>query len=256
MISFGPAGIGPVKDAISNLEKYHELGLKACEIAFTYGIYIKRNEDAIKIGKKAKELGIKLSVHAPYWINLNSLDKKKIEESKKRILNCCKIGTLMGAYRIVFHAGFYGKMSKEETYENIKNRILEMQKEIKKEKYTPKLAPEIMGKVNVFGSIEEISKLVKETKCDCCIDFAHILARYKSYQIKETLSEFKNLKDLHVHFSGIDYGEKGEKNHKKTPEKEFKNLLKNLPKNKQITFINESPFPVKDSILGLSIYRR
>ena len=89
-ISFGPAGIGPVKDAISNLEKYHELGLKACEIAFTYGIYIKEN-DAIKIGKKAEELGIKLSIHAPYWINLNSLDKKMLKKAKKEFLIAAKL---------------------------------------------------------------------------------------------------------------------------------------------------------------------
>jgi deoxyribonuclease IV len=252
----GPAGLGPVKEAISNLEKYHKLGLNACEIAFTYGIYIKEKEDAITIGKKAEELGIKLSIHAPYWINLNSTDKKKVEESKKRILDCCKIGTLMKAYRVVFHAGFYSKMTKEETYENIKKQILEMQKIIKKEKYTPKLAPEIMGKVNVFGSIEEIGKLVKETGCSFCIDFAHILARYKSYSFKETESEFQNEKAWHVHFSGIEYGEKGEKNHKKTPEKELKILLSNLPKNKEIVLINESPSPVEDSIKSLEIYRR
>jgi deoxyribonuclease IV len=256
MINIGPAGLGPVKEAIFNLEKYHKLGLKACEIAFTYGIYIKEREDAIAIGKKAEELGIKLSIHAPYWINLNSLDKKKIEESKKRILDCCKIGTLMKAYRIVFHAGFYSKMTKEETYENIKKQILEMQKTIKQEKYTPKLAPEIMGKVNVFGSIEEIGKLVKETGCSFCIDFAHILARYKSYSFKETLSEFQNEKAWHVHFSGIEYGEKGEKNHKKTPEKELKILLSNLPKNRDIVLINESPSPVEDSVKALEIYRR
>jgi len=254
-IHFGPAGIGPVKDAISNLEMYNKLGLKACEIAFIYSIYIKEN-DAIKIGKKAEELGIRLSIHAPYWINLNSLDKKKVEESKKRILNCCKIGTIMHAHRVVFHAGFYSGMEKEKAYENIKNRILEMQEEIKKEKYTPKLAPEIMGKINVFGSVEEISKLVRETKCSFCIDFAHILARYKSYRIKETLSEFKNEKELHIHFSGIEYGEKGEKNHKKTPEKEWEKLISNLPKSREITIINESPSPIEDSVLGLSIYRR
>ena len=147
-------------------------------------------------------------------------------------------------------------MDKKETYENIKNRILEMQEEIKKEKYTPKLAPEVIGKINVFGSVEEISKLVKETGCSFCIDFAHVLARYKSYRIKETLSEFKDSKELHIHFSGIDYGEKGEKNHKKTDEKEWEKLLSGLPKNREIVIINESPFPVEDSVLGLAIYRR
>ncbi len=254
MIKFGPAGIGKVKEAISNLEMYHKLGLKACEIAFTYGIYIKEKEDAIKIGNKAKELGIKLSIHAPYWINLNSKEKKKIEESKKRILDCCKIGTLMGAHRVVFHPGFYGGMEKGEAYENIKKAILEMKEEIKKESYTPKLAPEVMGKVNVFGTIKEIAKLSEETGCSFCIDFAHVLARYKSYQVKETLSEFKNLGDLHIHFSGIEYGEKGEKNHKETSEKEWRKLLSELPKDKNITIINESPSTIQDSVLGLKIF--
>ena len=256
MISFGPAGLGKVKYAISNLEKYHKLGLRACEVAFTYGIYIHKKEDAIVIGKKAKELGIRLSIHAPYWINLNSAEEKKVEESKKRILNCCEIGEIMSASRVVFHAGFYGKSSKEETYQNIKKGILEMLEILKNKKFKIKLAPEVMGKINVFGSVEEIGRLHKETGCSFCIDFAHILARYKSYRIKETLSEFKDSNKLHIHFSGIEYGEKGEKNHKKTSEKELKELISGLPKNKDITIINESPFPVDDSVLGLEIYRR
>jgi len=257
-IKFGPAGLGGVKEAISNLEEYHKLGFKACEIAFTYGAYIKRKEDALEIGKAAKKLGIKLSIHAHYWINLNSTDKEKIEKSKQRILECCKIGTYLGAEEIVFHPGYYGKMSKEETYENIKKEILEIQKEIKQKKYTVKLAPETTGKINVFGSIEEISNLVKDTKCSFCIDFAHILARYKEYKFKEVLKTFSKQKKIHIHFSGIVYGEKGERHHKKTPEADLKKLISNLLKfsgNKNITIINESPDNVEDSIMGLKIYQ-
>lgn len=253
-IRFGPAGLGGIKEAISNLEEYHKFGLKACEIAFTYGIYIERKEDALEIGKAAKKLGIKLSIHAPYWINLNSKDKEKIEKSKQRILKCCEIGAYLGAYRIVFHPGYYGEMDKNETYENIKREILEMQKEIKKKKYTPKLAPETTGKINVFGSVDEILKLVKETGCDFCIDFAHLLARYKEYKFKEVLKKFEKHKELHIHFSGIEYSKMGEKRHKQTPEKELKELISNLPREKEITIINESPFPVQDSVLGLKIY--
>lgn len=251
-IKFGPAGLGGVKDAISNLEEYHKLGLRACEIAFTYGIYIKGQDDAIKIGGAAKKLGIDLSIHAPYWINLNSEDKNKITQSKERILRCLEVGTWLGAKRVIFHAGFYGKKSREETYENIKKEILELQQIKKNKKYTPELAPETTGKINVFGSIEEISNLVKETKCSFCVDFAHILARYKKYNFEEVFKKFKE-KEFHIHFSGIVYGEKGEKNHKKTPEKELKTLLNNLPKDKNYIIINESPDPIKDSILGIKI---
>lgn len=254
MIKFGPASLGSVKDAISNLEEYHSLGLNACEIAFTYSVYIKNQKDAEAIGKKAKELGIKLSIHAPYWVNLNSTEKEKVEKTKERILNCLKVGTWLGAYRVVFHPGYYGKMSKEETYENIKNQILKLQTIRKEKKYTPELAPETMGKINVFGSAEEIAQLVRDTKCSFCIDFAHILARDKKYRFKEVIDLFKNHKEWHVHFSGIVYGEKGEKHHKITPESELKKLLSNLPKNKEVTIINESPETVKDSVKGLNIH--
>ncbi len=107
-IKFGPAGLGGVKEAITNLQKYHELGLTACEIAFTYSAYIKKKEDAIKIGKEAKRLGIQLSIHASYFVNLNSAEKEKIEKSKQRILKCCEIGTYLGATKIVFHPVYYG----------------------------------------------------------------------------------------------------------------------------------------------------
>ena len=200
-IRFGPAGLGGVKDAVSNLEYYNKLGLKACEIAFTYGAYIKKKEDAVKIGRAAKRLGIKLSIHAPYWINLNSSDKEKIQKSKERILRCCEVGTWLGAYRVVFHPGYYKKKDKKETYENIKNQILELQSEIKNKKYTPKLAPETTGKINVFGSIDEIFRLSEETGCAFCIDFAHILARYKTYNFEEVLKKFRKHKELHIHFS-------------------------------------------------------
>ncbi len=291
-IKFGPVGIGGVNDAVSNLEKYHKLGLTACEIAFTYGVYIKRKEDAIKIKNAAKKFKITLSIHAPYWINLNSSDKEKVEKSKQRILKCCEIGTYLEATKIVFHPGYYtkidkenfakpkfskknfegaksclssdckfretinSKFSKEKTYENIKREILEIQKEIKRKKYTPKLAPETTGKVNVFGSIDEIFNLSKDTKCSFCIDFAHILAKYKEYKFKEVLDKFKKHKDIHIHFSGIIYGEKGERAHKKTPEEDLKKLILSLPENKKVTIINESPNTLDDSILGLKIYSK
>jgi len=253
MIRFGPAGLGPVKEAISNLEEYHKLGLRACEIAFTYGVYIKRKEDALEIRKAAEKLGIKLSIHAPYWINLNSKEKEKIEKSKERILRCCEVGNWLGAYLVVFHPGYYTGMEKEETYQNIKKEILNIQKEIKENNWKPKLAPETTGKVNVFGSIDEIARLVNETNCSFTLDFAHILARYKKIDYGFIERKFGKHKHWHIHFSGIEYGKKGEKRHKKTSVENWKGLLDNLPKEKEIVIINESPYCVKDSVLGLTL---
>ena len=249
-IKFGPAGLGPVKTAIETLKKYHKLGLKACEIAFTYSVYIKE-EEAKKIADAAKELGIELSIHAQYWVNLGSTQKEKREATKKRILQCCEIGELLGAKKVVFHPGYYSE-DKEKSYQTIKKGILEILSEIKKKKWKIEIAPETIGKVNVFGSVEEISRLVKETGCSFCIDFAHILAREKNVDYKKINSLFPQ-KEWHVHFSGIVYGDKGEKHHKKTEKKEWQELLKNLPKDKSITIINESPDMIDDSVEGLKL---
>jgi len=260
-IRLGPAGLGAsVGEAAASLEKYHKLGLRACEIPFTYGIFIKedRHKKEIKdIKEAAKKFDIKLSIHAPYWLNLNSKEKKKISESKDRILQCCKIGDLLGVGIVVFHAGFYGGMDKEECYQNIKKAIIEMMDEIKKKNWKIKIAPETMGKINVFRDTDEILRLVRETGCSFCLDFAHLHARsLGKLSYKEIYEKFRQFKKLHCHFSGINFGDKGERNHIITPDSEIKRLLSALPKNSDITIINESPDPIGDSVKAKRILEK
>lgn len=251
-IRFGPASFGSVKDVEETFEEFHKLGLRACEAAFTYSVYVKSEEVGKKIGELAKKKDIKLSVHAPYWVNLNSAEKSKVEATKKRILDSCEAGEWMGADRVVFHPGFYGS-KKEEAYDNIKKGILGMQSKIKGRSWKIKLAPETMGKVNVFGSVEEIGKLVKETGCSFCLDFAHILAREKKLDWAKIRRLFPQ-KEWHCHFSGIEYGEKGERHHKSTSKEDWMRILKELKGlKKDIVIINESPTLVKDSVNGLRI---
>lgn len=262
VIKFGPAGLGPANTALKVLESYHKLGLKACEIAFTYSVYIKPS-DAEAIKKKAEELCIDLSIHAQYWVNLNSAEKEKREATKERILQCCEIGELLGVKTVVFHPGYYSTKGKgknkeidyESTYQTIKSGILEIMEYIKKKKWKIQIAPETMGKVNVFGSIDEISRLAKETGCSFCIDFAHILARDKKVDYKKVIAVFPQ-KNWHVHFSGIVYGDKGEKHHIPTEKSAWKELISNLPKDKEIRIVCESPNMVEDSVDGLKIYSK
>lgn len=244
----GQAGLGsPAEKGIEELRKNN---LDCAEVAFTYKVYMS-NSEAKKAGELAKKLGIKLSIHAPYYINLNSKDKKKLEASKRRILESCERGHYMNATCVVFHPGYYGKDNPEQTYKNIKKAILEMQNEIKKHKWDIKLAPETTGKVNVFGSIDEILKLVKETGCSFCIDFVHIKARYQGkITYEEILSKFKHFKAIHSHFSGIEWSSKGERYHKPTPTEEIKKLIKAIKKShvQTITIVNESPSCISDAI--------
>lgn len=260
MIRFGPAGLGAkVQEAAESLKRYSEAGLRACEIPFTYGVFIdetRHKKEIVEIREAAKKFDIKLSIHAPYWLNLNSGEKRKIEESKQRVLKCCKIGELLGAEIVVFHAGFYGKDDKEASFQNIKKAVLDMLETIKKNRWKIKIAPETMGKVNVFGSAEEILRLVKETGCSFCLDFAHLWAREQGrVSYSEIYKKFDKFPELHCHFSGIIYGERGEKSHKETPEQEIKKLLDALPRNKDITIINEAPEPIKDAEKMLKIFK-
>jgi deoxyribonuclease IV len=261
-IKIGPSGLGAVKTSEKVLKEYKKVGFSNSEIAFTHSVYMDK-EDAIKVGKIAKDKNLDLSIHAPYFVNLNSAEKPKVHASMQRILKCCEIGHYLGAKSIVFHAGFYGnnyaKQSpekqaeiREETYQNIKQRIIEMIEKIKEKKWNVELCPETMGKINVFGSVEEISKLVKETECSFCIDFAHILARDKSVDYKRIIKAFPQ-KKWHCHFSGIEYTEKGERNHINLEKKQWKDLFDNLPKDKDITIVCESPARIEDSIDGLKI---
>jgi deoxyribonuclease-4 len=254
-MKFGPTGIGGVKEAVSNLERFKEMGFEAAEVLFTYGVYIKNKEDALEIGRVAKRFGIFLSIHAPYYVNLNSKEKEKIEASKKRILNCCEVASWLGARRVVFHPGFYSGMSSEDAGVKIIEGIEEMQSVIKDKGWDVELCPEVMGKKNVFGSIEEIGRLIKETGCGACIDIAHILARYGRYEFEEIRRTF-DMKKWHVHFSGIEYGDKGEKKHKLTPDEDWKKVLGFLKElDKDVVLICESPDAVKDSLNGLDIWK-
>lgn len=253
-IIIGPTGIGSYAESERNLENYAKLGFRAAEILFTYQVYLKK-EEAIQIEKIAKKHDIKLSIHAPYYINLNSQEEKKANESIKRILDSCEIGHFVGAENIIIHPGFYSNLDTQKARENIKRRIVEIMKTIKQKGWNVKLCVETMGKRNVFGSIEEVSWLVNETGCSFCIDFAHILARYGSYNFDEIEKSFPQ-KSWQCHFSGINYGDKGERNHISTKKEDWKNLfnfLKNL--NKEVTIINESPTPIEDCIEGLEILK-
>lgn len=256
-VRFGPAGIGKVKQAVQNLREYRKAGLRAAEIAFTYGVYIKNNKDAKVIGKEAKKLDIALSIHAPYYINLASEDKKIIEASKKRILDCCEKAHYLSVKKVIFHAAYYGKHSREECYKIVKSEILQMQKIITKNKWQVDLAPETTGKASQFGDLDELLRLSKETHCSFCVDFAHLKARTNGkITYKEIFDKLKHEKNIHSHFSGIEYTDKGERRHLITPETKIKELLSYVKRyNLSITIINESPSPFNDSIKSAKIWR-
>jgi deoxyribonuclease-4 len=247
MIRLGPAG-SPTKSTFEGIPYLKKIGLNAMEVEFTYGVRMK-NELAKKIGKIAEKNEIKLSVHAPYYINLASKDKEKIEASKKRILDSCERAHYLKASHVVFHPGFYGKIEKEKCYEVIKQGIKEIQDEMKKRKFNTKLAPETTGKISQFGSLNEILRLRDETKCSFCVDFAHLRARNGKISYASVFDQLKGINHVHSHFSGIEFGEKGERRHLLMERREFLPLAREILKRKKdITIICESPVTWQDSL--------
>jgi len=246
-ILIGPGGTGGYGYK-EGLKKISELGLDALECELTHGVNIS-NATAKSVGETAKKFGISLSVHAPYFINLASNEKAKVNASKIRILQSCERMHNLGGGPVVFHPGFYQKRTKEETYSIIRDGVLDLMKTIKEKKWKVTLALETTGKHSAFGSLDELLSLVKELKCSLTIDFAHLKARSQGkMSYGEMLDKVKHFKHIHSHFSGIEWSPKGEKRHLLTPEKEIKELLTEILKRKlDITVINESPDVIGDS---------
>ncbi|MGD2187394.1 MAG: TIM barrel protein [Desulfobacterales bacterium] len=247
MIKVGPAGSGGLGN-LKGIQKAARMKLDCMEVEFTYGVRMSV-EEAQEIGALAKQKNITLSVHAPYYINLASDEKEKAVASKQRILDSCERAAALGARNVVFHAGFYQKKTSARTYRLIQKAILEIQRKITQNRWQVKLCPEITGKPSQFGSLEELLKLKKDTGCGICVDFAHLYARQQG-EIDYTQILKKLPKSFHAHFSGIAYGEKGERKHLKTTKKFFEPLAEALIKrNANVTLINESPQPHKDAAM-------
>jgi len=242
MIKIGVAGISNGLDTIPGFIKR---GIVAGEVEFVRQIYMK-NDKAKQVGKLAKQEGFELSVHAPYFVNLNSAEKVKVDASIKRIVDSCERASHLGAKNVVFHSGYYGKDSKEKTFEVIRDKLLKIKDKVKK--FDVVLCPETMGKINVFGSFDEIMGLVKEVKCGFCMDFAHMKARHLgNLDFEDYVKKIKKFKHVHCHYSGIEWTDKGEKRHKLVDMKEAKVLLGLLKKHRvNCTVICESPDPLSD----------
>lgn len=247
MIKVGPAG----SDGLGNLQavqKVAAMGLDCMEVAFTYGVRMDL-KTAEAVGGLAKENGIILSVHAPYYINLASNEKDKYAASRKRILDSCEKAHTMGAQNVSFHAGFYQNRSAGETYHLIKKAMAGLQKEVLDNGWQVRLCPEITGKPSQFGSLQELLRLKKETRCGITVDFSHLYARQQG-DIDYARILKKLPKKFHAHFSGIEFGDKGERKHVRTSKKFFEPLARELIKHRvDITIINESPKPYKDALM-------
>ena len=225
MSIFGVAGVptnykGKFKDLFDWLRN---MSLNAYEIQCVYGFKISDiNKEIIK---KEKEKGIHFSIHAPYYINMGSLNSPVVERSKENMKQGVELAKSIGVNRIIFHPGGGHNNTEDGRKTAIKqliNAVNEFTSQI--DMGDVRLYPEIGGKTANLGSLDEIIEICKNSKyCYPCIDIAHLHAReFGSIQsiedLRVRLQKLKNelpekFKYVHFHAYTINYNDKGEIKH-------------------------------------------
>ena len=228
MITFGPGGNsiswGKLKFP-QDLPRYlKDLGLNGYEVECGRGVRI--SEAAKALPKIAKEHGIYVSLHAPYFISLSSVEEEKRENSVGYILESAKAAKLVGAEKIVVHSGSCSKMSRAEACYLARQTLLNAQKALDDNGLADIIiCPETMGKINQLGTLEEVIELCKaDDRFLPTVDFGHLNARTlggiksredyaKMLDLIENELGHERLSKMHIHFSKIEYTKGGEKKH-------------------------------------------
>ena len=252
------------------IARIRELKLGALELAWVQSVSA-TDATCAAIKAAAEEHGVALSVHAPYFINLNA-DDNLWPAGRERLMKAARAGFKAGATDIVFHPGTYFHQPPEKVYEVARKRLADIVEELRAEGNTVTLRPETMGKSAMFGTLEETIQLSRDVDGVLpCIDFAHLHARrgdgsFNSYAefldalklVAAGLGE-RGIWHVHIHMSGIEYGPKGERNHLMLREADIKyrDLLRALVDiGAAGRVVCESPDQEVDAIVMQKTYRR
>lgn len=241
---FGTAGVpnstAKKNNPVEGVKRIHELALDCMQLEFAHGVRMKE-EVSSALRKVSYELGVPLTSHGPYYINLNAREQDKIDSSVERIIQTAKISDLCGAESMTFHAAFYMKDSPYDVFDLVEKSLNVIEERLSRLDIEIELRPELTGKTSQFGSLEELISLSKSvTSCKPCMDFSHLYARtgtvndYKGFC--ETLETLKAelgpnaLKEMHIHISGISSNSKGDLKHLNLEKSKFnwKDLMKAL----------------------------
>lgn len=200
-----------------------QMGLDAYEYEAGRGI---TSSDAalLKLGACAKANGIYLSVHAPYFISLSGVVPETRYKSIGYIADSLRAATLLGADTIVVHTGSAAKITREEAMALAADTLYHTLDEL-----SPKdvvIGLETMGKVNQLGTLDEVITLCKmDPRLQPVVDFGHMNAR-ECGGVFVTPDDYRRVfdaignalgdasaKNLHCHFSKIEWTGAGEKRH-------------------------------------------
>lgn len=261
----------PKSGTCAAIEYVRLLGFEHFEIAWVQSV---RVTDAAcqDIKEAAAQHRLSLSVHAPYFINLNSLTDDLMRKSDERLLAAARKGYLAGARDIVFHPGSYHSQPPEHVYERARQKLLEITEILRSEGVDVNIRPETMGKSAMFGTLEETVQLSRDVPGVLpAIDFAHLHARTGKHNTYDEFASMlkvveqglgrRGLENLHIHLSGIKYGPKGEQSHLPLNEadmnyRELLQVLIDFDAKGSIAVEAPDPFHVADALTIQATYRR
>jgi deoxyribonuclease IV len=218
--------------SIGAIIRLKELGLGALELGWVQSVRVSEATCG-DIKSTCGNQGILISVHAPYFINLNA-DEDEWPKSRKRLMDAAYYGNLAGATDIVFHPGSYFGHPPEAVLERAIPRLRGCIDELRAAGNPAILRPETMGKVAMLGSLEDTLQMSMAIEgVEPCLDFAHLHARAgdgsmnSAAEWEKALNDYANalgqesLQRLHIHLSGIEYSAKGERNHVPIQDSDF-----------------------------------
>jgi len=227
VLSFGTAGIphsAEKRSSVAGIARVRALGLDAMELEFVRRVAM-GEKSARAVCTSARDNRVRLSAHAPYYINLNSKDPEKVKASRERLLKAARVAALCGARNVVFHAAYYHDDPPPVVYERVKAQVQSIAEQLSAEGLNVCLRPETSGRPSQFGALDEVLQLSAEIDgVSPCVDFAHLHARaagavntYAEFgavldRVEEILG-VDALQDMHMHVQGIAYSQAGERRH-------------------------------------------
>ena len=236
---FGPAGNSDRfyaegnKSSLLAPQWLEKLGLNAYEYSFGRGVSI-TPQTAQKLGQKAQAHRIRLSAHAPYYINLANPDPLKRENSFRYILDSARILDLMGGERLVLHMGAVMKLERQKALDLCAQGLKQVYRQLDEAGLSHvHLCPETMGRYSQIGDLQETLKFcLMDSRLIPCVDFVHLHAL--SAGGLNTQADFEAVldqaeqvlgidraRDMHIHFSTIEFTEAGEKMHRTFSETKY-----------------------------------
>lgn len=221
---FGPAGNAadfPYKSSVDAPGWLNALGLDCYEYQCGKGVHV-GEETARRIGAAAREHGIALSLHAPYFINLANPDQQALQKTIGYITDACQTAQRMGAERVIIHSGALMGRTRRQALELALRALRAVLRACDDAGFgTLTLCPETMGKINQLGDLDEVLELCGlDERLIPCVDFGHLYARSLGAddgpeamermleRMEQALGQTRAAR-FHSHFSHIEFTPKG-----------------------------------------------